>query len=153
MRPPFVPSRRSFGRDITKRPGTGDLAKKVFVCDGCGLWHVQAKKPPQCIKCGRMDFLLFLSKDEATRWAQLLLLRQLGKITKLRRQTRFDLLAYGPEGQPVKVGTYDDDFDYERDGVLVIEDVKPHGVDRFGALKMQWMHAMGYPVTVVKVQR
>ena len=153
MKPPFVPSRRSFGRDITKRPGSGDLAKKVYVCSGCGLWHVQPKKPAQCMACGRMDFITFASKDEATRFAQLDLLRKLGKIKNLRMQTRYDLLAYGPEGQPVKVAVYTDDFNYDRDGVLVIEDVKPHGIDRFAAVKLQWMAAMGRVVTIVKVQR
>jgi hypothetical protein len=130
----------------------------IWVCNGCGLWHTT--KPAQCLdrNCGRMDFEHFGSKAEAERWAQLLLQHKLGKIRKLRRQTRFDLLAYGAHGQPIKIGVYVDDFDYERvdDGVFVIEDVKgvrrgQAVVDTTAGLKLKWMEAMGLPVTIVKL--
>jgi hypothetical protein len=156
MTKPFrVSPRSSYGKDFTSRPLSGTLAKRVYVCNGCGLWHITTKKPAQCMNkgCGRLDFEMFQSKDEATRWAQLLLLLKIGKITELRKQVRYDLLAYGPNGVPRKVAVYVADFVYRRDGVLVIEDVKPHGTDRFAAIKMQWMEAMGHKVTVIRIQR
>lgn len=150
-----VPSRSTYGRDITKRPGSGVLAKNVFVCITCGTQHIQTSKPDKCknrLCSWGLSFERFQSIDEATRSAQLKLLLKLGKITELRSQVRYDLLAYGPKGEARKVAVYVADFVYRRDGKLVIEDVKGGGVDRFAALKMQWMDAMGKPITVVRLR-
>jgi len=153
VKTPYVPPRRAFGRDITRRPGSALLAKRTFICNGCGDWSYGAKRPGQCRICGRLDYQDFDSKDEATRWAQLDMLQKRGKISDLRRNTRYNLYAYGPEGQPVKVAVYEDDFNYLRDGERVIEDVKGgRGIDRFAALKLQWMAGMGRIVTVVNVK-
>lgn len=128
--------------------------KRIYRCVHCGLHHTV--KPQQCIKCGWLEFDHFPSEAEAIRWAQLLLLVKLGKVTDLQKQVRFDLLAYGPGGVPVKVGVYVADFVYRRDGVRVIEDVKGRRKASFVAdpvakLKLEWMAAMGNPVTIVKL--
>lgn len=70
----------------------------------------------------------FASKAEARRYSELLLLARAGEIVGLELQPRFVLWAL-PHGcvevVGVPVGTYIADFRYyQRDGELVIEDVK-----------------------------
>lgn len=128
--------------------------KRIYRCVHCGLHHTL--KPQRCLKCGWLEFDYFPSEAEANRWAQLLLLASIGKITNLQKQVRFDLLAYGEAGRPVKVGVYVADFVYRRDGARVVEDCKGKRkdgfvVDNVAKLKLEWMEAMGLPVTIVKL--
>lgn len=137
-----------FGPRFQSRNAASLLRKIVFVCRGCCLQHVQAKAPAQCLHCGRMDFDRFDSRSEANRWAQLLFLEKLSKVSKVRRQVRVDLLAYH-DGKPIKVAVYVADFVYERDGKLIYEDNKPaRGIDDLARLKLKWLEAMGYNITV-----
>ena len=124
----------------------GKVAVKTYVCRGCGLQH-KADKPVQCLSCGRMDFSKFDSRDEANRYAALLLLQAAGVISGLECQVRFPLMTIGPDKLPVKVATYIADFVYQRDGAQVIEDVKGVLTD-VAALKLRWMAGMGLPVTI-----
>jgi hypothetical protein len=130
--------------------GAALLAKPVYICKGCGVWHEQPKPPVQCISCGRLDFWRFESKTEGKRWATLLMLEKRGVISGLERQVRFPLYAYGPRGERVEVAFYLADFVYWRDPeTRVIEDTKPDaGADRLAALKLKWMAAMGLPVLI-----
>lgn len=140
-------SGRRFGGRLQSQHAAGARAFKVWVCRGCGLQH--RPQPSQCIKCGRLDFDRFDSLSEANRWAQLLLYEKLGKITELRRQVRYPLLAQSPEGHPVEVGVYVADYVYRRDGKEVREDRKPSaGIDDLARLKLKIMEAMGRPVTL-----
>lgn len=124
------------------------MARKVYVCEGCDLWHYDTK-PPQCLSCGRMDFYRFDSIGEAKRWAKLQLLQRAGLISDLRRQVPFPLMTVGREGLTVKWAEYVADFVYLEDGVRVIGDHKPSaGMSPDAALKLRCMAAMGTPVTV-----
>lgn len=139
-------------RRMSAIPGSARTRKHTYVCNGCGVFF--DSKPAQCRWCGRLDFEHFDSQSEAIRWKQLILLTKASdpknRITELRRQVRFDLLAHGPNGQPVKAGLYVADFVYRRsDGKLAIEDTKPRGmIDDLAKLKLSIMEAMGKPVTV-----
>ena len=69
----------------------------------------------------------FDSLAESRRFAELSRLQRLGVITDLRRQVPFELIPaqYDEEGKLLeRAVTYKADFTYERDGALVVEDVK-----------------------------
>lgn len=69
----------------------------------------------------------FDSLAESRRFAELSRLQRLGVITDLRRQVPFELIPaqYDEEGKILeRAVTYKADFTYERDGALVVEDVK-----------------------------
>lgn len=128
----------------------GRTAVKVYVCRACGIQHPPGRKPEQCMdaKCGGLAFTVFDSTGEAGRWATLQLLEGQGKITDLKRQVRFDLMAARTlQGRTVaaKVGAYIADFTYTRDGEQVIEDFKGAMTD-LAAWKLRHMEAMGLPV-------
>ena len=61
----------------------------------------------------------FDSKAEARRYHELLMLQKAGEITDLRLQTPWPFTMGGDT-----VAHYVSDFDYKRDGVLIVEDVK-----------------------------
>lgn len=154
------PFKRQFFKSLNSPHAAGAIAKKVWVCTNpkCETHHyatvagTAAVAPTQCMACGNIEFLMFPSKTEAKHWGQLRMLERRGKIVELERQVRFPLLAYGPEGQPIRVGTYIADFTWKdvETGKRVIGDSKPKsGVDRFAALKLQIMEAMGQHVTLI----
>lgn len=68
-----------------------------------------------------IDGLMFDSKREASRYAELKLLERVGDIEKLELQPKFPLLVNG-----LKICTYIADFSYtdRRTGERVVEDVK-----------------------------
>lgn len=67
------------------------------------------------------DGVIFDSKGEAVRWAELKLLQRAGKITELRRQVKFLLLDRQADEKAVH---YTCDFMYTENGRTVVEDVK-----------------------------
>jgi hypothetical protein len=146
-KPRFGGFRRASGVDVAK------IAKKTYVCAGCGLHHFgdtiagKWRAPIQCKSCGRMDFTIFDSLGEANRWAALLLKVRANLITDLSRQVRFDLMAHRADGAGVKVGVYIADYVYWRDGVRVIEDFKGAITD-LAQWKLRHMAAQGMPVTL-----
>lgn len=136
-------------RRLNAQHAAGAKAIKVFVCTNpqCEIHH-EREAPVQC-HCGGIEFMRLDSKTEARHWAQLRMLEKRGIIKDLRRQVPFDLLAYGPGGEAIRVARYIADFTYTRDGVPCRDDSKPAaGVDDLAALKLRWMEAMGLPVTL-----
>ena len=75
----------------------------------------------------RMDSLTFDSQAEADRYAELQMLAQSGQIAHLRTRPRWTLQPAfnGPDGRKVRAITYEADFSYQENGLLVVEDVKP----------------------------
>ena len=87
-----------------------------------------------------VDGISFMSRKEARRYQELLLLQRAGVIQNLRMQERFVLIPsqyetferYGAKGQRLKDGTrllekecvYIADFVYMENGELVVEDTK-----------------------------
>lgn len=146
------------GRNYNPRQGfkkvsgasIGNLAVKVKECDQCGCQYKPAEKPRQCYECGSLSFITHDSRGEAERWAVLRMLEKRGKISNLRRQVRWPLMAarvVDGRTMAVKVGEYIPDFVYDRDGVEVIEDFKSSGVmTDVASLKLRWMEKMGFPV-------
>lgn len=124
----------------------GAMAVKVFECNGC---HAQyhGSKPAQCRACGRLDFQKIDSRAEAARLGTLRLLEKTGKISDLRTQVRFDLIAYRA-GVPSKVGEYIADAVYIQDGKQIIEDTKPSVMTDLASFKLRFMAAMGLPVKI-----
>lgn len=117
------------------------MAIGVHVCTACK--HHQSKTFDKCPNeaCGsKIDRVYFPSRAEHVRAAQLLLQRDLGKISRLEFHPRFDLCV---EGQ--KVTTYVADAQYYRDGKLVVEDTKASGtdfIDKTAALKITLFNAI-----------
>lgn len=73
-----------------------------------------------------LDGILFASKAEMNRYAELKMLERAGIIKNLELQPRFPLLA----GNKKDRGTsYFADFAYEENGHRVVEDVKGHKTD------------------------
>lgn len=63
----------------------------------------------------------FDSKREEKRYGELVLLQQIGEISDLKRQVKFELL---PRQDGERAVSYFADFTYLQDGKLVAEDVK-----------------------------
>jgi hypothetical protein len=121
----------------------GRVAKPVWLCRGCSMWHNE--KPVQCANCGRLDFDHFHSTAEAKRWATLCLLERTGQISALERQVRLPLVTIGPHGVPKEWATFVADFRYHDTltNATVVEDVKPAGGISYDAqLKIRCYEAM-----------
>jgi hypothetical protein len=124
----------------------GRMARKVYICRGCGFWHQDAK-PKQCHICGRMDYDYFDSTGEAKRYATLELLQRAGEISDLRRQVPLKLLTIGRNGLAVQWGTFIVDAAYVENGEQVYEDFKPfNGMSPDSALKLRCLEAQGIRV-------
>lgn len=126
----------------------GRIAVKVRVCKNCDLHHDPGVKPKACMECGHLAFIIFDSIVESGRWATLRLLERRGKISSLRRQVSFDLMASRRvDGKllAVKVVRYIADFTYTQDDEDIIEDAKGAITD-VAIIKLKWMEAMGLPV-------
>ena len=75
-----------------------------------------------------LDDILFDSKKEAMRYAELKMLEKAGAITDLKRQVPYELQpAFYHKGKRVQAIRYIADFVYTEDGNQVIEDVKSDG--------------------------
>ena len=63
----------------------------------------------------------FDSKHEYNRWCELKLLERAGRITKLQRQVKFELI---PKQDGERACFYVADFTYRQDGEYIVEDAK-----------------------------
>jgi hypothetical protein len=79
---------------------------------------------------------MFDSQSEYRRWQELIALQQVGKISGLRRQVRFDLHALGGE----KLTIYRADYVYVEAGQRVVEDRKGRRTAAY-LLRRKWMKA------------
>jgi hypothetical protein len=91
-----------------------------------------------------VDGILFASKREARRWSELRLMERAGYITELQRQVRFPLDV---NGQPIC--HYVCDFQYRRNGELVVEDSKGVRTPEY-KLKAKLMKAV-HQIQIVEV--
>jgi len=66
-----------------------------------------------------VDGIKFDSKKEAARYLALKMLSMAGEVSDLKLQPKFDLIVNG-----TKIGFYKADFQYTKDGKIVVEDVK-----------------------------
>jgi hypothetical protein len=94
-----------------------------------------------------VDGITFASKKEAKRYGELKLLLRAGEISDLKVQPAFPLDVNG-----TPICRYVGDFEYVRDGLRVVEDVKSpitrkHPVFRIKAKLFEAIH--GFPVTEV----
>ncbi len=72
-----------------------------------------------------IDGIKFDSKKEGQRYLALLQLAKDGKISKLTLQPKFVLMAgFRHEGKAVRAINYVSDFQYVKDGEVIVEDVK-----------------------------
>lgn len=138
----------------TGRVNGSDAAAKrirVYICEGCGLWH-EYRKPAQCLSCGRMDFMSFDSKGEATYWARLQLRERAGLVTNLRRQIPLNLLTVGRDGLACVWGQMIVDFGFRdcETGLDHLQDWKPdEGPSPDSVLKIRCLEAQGIIVEIV----
>lgn len=92
-----------------------------------------------------LDDMRFDSKAEARRWSMLKLMERAGEISDLKAQVVFDLLpAQEVSGRKEKQVQYIADFTYQKDGKMIIEDVKsgPTKTPEFVIKRklMMWIH-------------
>lgn len=73
-----------------------------------------------------LDGILFDSKAEMNRYAELRMLERAGIIAKLKLQPSFELLSNTGKERGF---SYRADFEYEEDGRRIVEDVKGHRTD------------------------
>ena len=105
------------------------MAIHVWTCQHCGVQH-RKKKPMVCQECGVGAFFHFDSVGEATKFAELAMLQNHGKISDLRLQVPFPVypgrpgaLSISKLGKPVF--KYIADFVYyDEDGSQVVVDYK-----------------------------
>lgn len=88
-----------------------------------------AKNGPKRQKYGNkkieMDGHMFDSKKEAEHYAELKLLERAGKISNLILQPRYELIpAFSKNGKKYRKTEYVADFQYEKDGEIIVVDVK-----------------------------
>lgn len=136
---------RVAGRDIAA------IAKPVWVCEKCGLWH-PAKPNRGCLSCGILaTFMHFHSEGEAKKWARLKLEERAGQITDLRRQVDLPLMTVGPNGLPVQWGKMIVDFAFkDAENRQRYVDFKPDGsITPDAALKIRCLEAQGIIVELV----
>lgn len=94
-----------------------------------------------------VDGIVFDSKREAKRYAELKLLERAGKITGLELQTKYMLIPAqkGPDGKVIERDViYKADFVYKQNGQTVVEDTKGvHTKDYIIKRKlMLWLHGI-----------
>ncbi|MCQ2125120.1 MAG: DUF1064 domain-containing protein [Fibrobacter sp.] len=73
-----------------------------------------------------IDGIKFDSQKEASRWIELKLLETAGKIHGLQRQVKYELIPAHrkKDGKLERAAYYFADFQYEKDGNLIVEDSK-----------------------------
>ena len=72
-----------------------------------------------------VDNIKFDSKKEARRYNELKLLEKAGIIKNLQRQVKYELQpSFKYNGKTIRAINYIADFVYEKDGELIVEDVK-----------------------------
>jgi uncharacterized protein DUF1064 len=100
-----------------------------------------------------VDGIVFASQKEARRYQELRLLERAGRIRGLILQPRYDLFAMPASRDPVKVGAYVGDFQYERrsgpEWATVVEDVKGFKTPLY-RFKKKFVEAQ-HGITVVEV--
>lgn len=95
---------------------------------------------------------VFDSKKEAGRYQELLFMQKAGEIQKLERQPPYELHTLTPTGEWVVVSRFTPDFRYERDGVVVVEDVKSVATKTKESYRMRKRHwEAQYGQTLVEV--
>lgn len=106
-------------------------SRKVWICLACRAWLEPEQtggpkgKPAACHQCGGSSYLFFDSAIEGQRFARLWFMQDTGEITGLKHHPRFELHTVNPGDQVVRVGVYEADSEYWRDGQHIVEDVKP----------------------------
>ena len=113
------------------------LRTLIWTCTYCRAQFTT--KPATCDQCQGQTFHYFQSRAEANRYPALLLQQQTGLITDLKVHTEFPVFGLDRAGKPVALFTYISDFDYEKAGKRVIEDVKPsmHGDSHTDVFKLK----------------
>jgi hypothetical protein len=118
---------------------------KYALCEDCAAILAGSAKKTGRIRVApaaerTLDGILFDSKAEATRYAELKMLLRAGQIQKLELQPRFPLIPAQAEERSL---SYVADFAYEVDGHRIVEDVKGMRTDVY-KLKRKLFRAM-YP--------
>jgi Protein of unknown function (DUF1064) len=100
------------------------------------------------------DGIRFDSKLEARRYQELLQMQAAELITALQVHVPFALHARGRAGEPVRIGAYEADFAYRREGVLVVEDCKSAPTRRTAIYRWKAHHfAIEYGLTIIEIER
>ena len=95
----------------------------------------------------------FDSTAETRRFAELSRLLRVGKISELRRQVSYELIPaqYDENGRLLeRAVTYKADFVYERDGALVVEDVKGVRTKDFVIKRKLMLYVHGIRIQEIK---
>lgn len=102
----------------TKRPKRNKYgAKASYRCMACGSSAIYASACQSCNTAGQVR--RFDSMAEARRYDELRVMQLAGGITDLRCQVDFPISVEGES-----IGKYVADFSYQRQGALVVEDIK-----------------------------
>ena len=153
-------------KKVASGSAIGKRSKKMVGCKACnfGTPYVVAEKTSlstgkPCPRCHSPNSLMTF--DSTAEWVygnELRLLQEIGEISDLQYQVRFDLhcASPDPDTKPPKVTTYISDFTYiDKDDTFVVVDVKGGNsfqvvVSPEAKMKMKWFELeYGIPVTIV----
>ena len=102
------------------------------------------------------DGITFASKKEMKRYQELKLMQELGLITELETQKKYQIIPAQRDpdtGKVIRATHYIADFAYRKDGVLVVEDVKGYrggkAYDVFRIKQKLMLHVHGIKVREV----
>lgn len=88
-----------------------------------------------------IDGVEFDSKGEAARYRTLKILEKAGKITNLSCHPEFEILPrLKLKTRVMRAMKYTADFQYEEDGVIVVEDFKGHATEPYRMRKKLFIH-------------
>ena len=93
----------------------------------------------------------FDSRREYERWCELQLLQRAGKISGLKRQVRYNLVPIQHvKGRNERAIDYIADFEYHRDGQMVVEDVKGKRTPEYIIKRKLMLYVHGIVIEEVK---
>lgn len=127
---------------IGMRPNLADFRDKPRVRGGSKYSNVRTEH----------DGMTFDSKAELKRWLELQILERIGEIRCLNRQVPYLLIpkTKRPSGGHERECTYVADFTYDRNGVLVVEDVKGAATPEYRIKRKLMLFVHGIEVLEVK---
>ncbi len=115
---------RLMGRSVPKKKQSKHRNIKVYVLEN-GL----AFDDKQIAESMGKISIVFDSKKEYNRWEELKLLQRAGKISNLQRQVKWIITEKTEyQGETIREISYKADFQYQKDGKTIVEDVKPFDV-------------------------
>lgn len=116
-------------------------------------WYETPKRSKYGSAKTEVDGIVFDSRKEARRYAELKIREKAGEITALRLQPEYELIPkYRKNGHTIRKTTYRADFEYieKETGQLVVEDVKGFRTETY-RLKKKLLEYLYPEITLTEI--